>query len=286
MQQLFDFLRKWNYIFLFVVLEAVSSLLLFRFNHYQGSVFFTAANGLNARMESWYANMQNYLSLKEINKQLTATNLALSRENAKLRFALKQHEYQPTAAETRMKERMDSIGVIEALVVSNKVNKPNNYIVIDRGTQDGIHPEMGVVGGTGIVGIVSQCGPHYSLVMPLINTRSNISCRLRGQEYFGYLQWDGRDPRVAQLDEIPRYAKIKAGMVVETSGFSAVFPPGINVGKVTKIHNSTDGQSYRLDIKLSTDFSTLRDVNIITTTYKAEIDTLNARMRLINAEEE
>ena len=120
-------------------------------------------------------------------------------------------------------------------------------------------------------------GPNYSLVLPVNNRKSSISCRVRGQRYFGYLQWDGHNARRAYVDDIPRYAKIKAGEIVETSGYSAVFPPGMFVGKVRKVRNSDDGQSYRLDIDLNIDLSTVRDVYIITTPYKSEIDTLRKR---------
>lgn len=164
--------------------------------------------------------------------------------------------------------------MVPATVVSNSMERTNNYLVIDRGTADGIRPEMGVVGGGGVVGIVYLTGPHHSLVIPVTNRKSSISCRVRGQSYFGYLQWDGASLLMAYLDDVPRYAKVKVGQAVETSGYSAVFPPGIFVGRVKRIRNSADGQSYRLDVNLGTNFANLRDVSVVTTPYKAEIDTL------------
>ena len=138
---------------------------------------------------------------------------------------------------------------------------------------------MGVVGGGGVVGIVYLAGPHHSLVIPVTNRKSSISCRVRGQNYFGYLQWDGKSMLSAYVDDVPRYAKVRVNQAVETSGYSAVFPPGIFVGRIREIRNSADGQSYRLDITLGTDFANLRDVSVVATPYKAEIDTLQTHAR-------
>ena len=133
---------------------------------------------------------------------------------------------------------------------------------------------MGVVSGGGVVGIVFLTGPNYSLVLPAINARSSISCRIRNHRFFGYLQWDGGSPIEAYVSDIPRYARLKVGEVIETSGYSSIFPPGIFVGRIRAIHNAPDGVTYRLDVTLGTDFGRLRDVTVIATENRAEIDTL------------
>jgi hypothetical protein len=153
----------------------------------------------------------------------------------------------------------------------------DGYLVLDRGSADGIRPEMGVVGGGGVVGIIYLVGPRHSLVLPVTNSKSSISCCVRGSHYFGYLLWDGGSTRKAHVDDVPRYAKVRAGNIIETSGYSSVFPPGIFVGRVHRVSNSSDGQSYRLDVVLGTDFSNIRDVNVVLTPYKAEIDSLRAK---------
>lgn len=278
MQQLFDFLRRWNYVFLFVVLEAVSGVMLFRFNHYQGNAYLCAANGMNASINSGYAYVESFFMLREGNTMLTEENLRLTKENEALRKSLRQLQHQPGITELRVQKCLADYEQIPALVVGNDIHTTHNYIVINKGSADGVRPEMGVVGGGGVVGIVYLCSLHYSLVMPIINSKSSISCRIRNQEYFGYLQWDGHSTHHAFLDDIPRYAKLREGMAVETSGYSAVFPPGIFVGRVTAIENSADGQSYRLSVNLGTNFAALRNVNVISTPYKAEIDTLRSHI--------
>lgn len=273
---LLDFIRKYNFVLLFVLFEAVSMLLLFRFNSYQGSVWFSAANGGVAAVNGLYTDVVDYLNLKEVNRELTDQNLALQRETELLRQALTTATNDTTLTEKLMRQRLEGYTLLPAKVVSNSAERADNYLVIDKGEDDGVKPEMGVVGGGGVVGIVYLTGKHHSLVIPVTNRKSSISCRVRGQNYFGYLQWDGRSMISAFVDDVPRYAKVQLNQAVETSGYSAVFPPGIFVGRIHKISNSADGQSYRLDVTLGTNFANLRDVSVVATPYKAEIDTLRA----------
>lgn len=271
---LVDFVSKYSYAFLFVILETLSMVLLFRFNSFQGSVWFSAANSMAAGVNGTYTNVISFFNLQHVNRQLTDQNIALQRETEILRQALASATRDTTVTEKLMREKLKGYAMVSATVVSNSSERVNNYLVIDRGSSDGIRPEMGVIGGGGVVGIVYLTGPHHSLVIPVTNRKSSISCRVRGQNYFGYLQWDGASMVSAYVDDVPRYARVKVGQAIETSGYSAVFPPGIFVGRVSKISNSSDGQSYRLDVSLGTNFANLRDVSVVTTPYKAEIDTL------------
>lgn len=279
MHNLLDFVRKYSYFFLFLLLETLSMVMLFRFNSFQGSVWFSAANGAVAYVNGLYADVTNYLYLTDVNRDLTDKNIALQTENERLRQALSTVTRDTTLTEKLMQEKLVGYQMLPATVVSNSAERVNNYLVIDKGETDGVKPEMGVVGGGGVVGIVYLTGPHHALVLPATNRKSSISCKLRGQNYFGYLEWNEASRRSAFLDDIPRYAQIKKGQVVETSGYSAVFPPGIFVGRVQNIRNSADGQSYSLDVTLGTNFANLRDVSVIITPYKAEIDTLQAHAR-------
>ena len=283
MHNLLDFVRKYSYFFLFMLLEVASLALLFRFNSYQGSVWFSAANSAVARIDGFYGNTLAYINLNEVNKDLTARNIQLQREAELLRSQLHQFTKDTTLTEQIMHEKLKDYTMIPATVVSNSNERDNNYLVIDKGTIDGIKPEMGVVGGGGVVGIVYLTGPHHSLVIPVTNRKSSISCRVRGQSYFGYLQWDGSSMRRAYVDDIPRYARVKKGEAAETSGYSSVFPPGIFVGRIRSISNSPDGQSYKLDVTLGTNFANLRDVEVVATPYKAEIDTLQVHAAAADA---
>ena len=238
----------------------------------------TAANESAAKANETYASLEAYFKLGDINALLTTENTKLQQENAVLRAALDSATHDTTFTERKVRQELAGFQLLPARVVSNGVRRGHDgYLVINRGRKDGIRPEMGVVGGGGVIGIVYLVGENYALIIPVTHTKSSISCRVRGKNYFGYLQWDGGSTRMAQLDDVPRYAKTRAGNVIETSGYSSVFPPGIFVGRVHKVSNSSDGQSYRLDIVLGTDFANLRDVNVVVTPYKAEIRQLQEK---------
>lgn len=275
MQVLLDFLRRYNYLFLFILCEIVSIVLLIRFNNYQGSTWMSAANTTAATVNRAYNDAEAFVRLGDVNAQLTNENIQLQRENEALRQALRDVRHDTTYTERRIHEQLAGYHFLPAKVINNRIRtNTDNYIVIDRGSADGVKNEMGVVSSGGVVGIVYLTNTHSSLVIPVTHSKSNISCRVRGQEYFGSLQWDGRNSRTAYVNDVPRYAKVKKGQVIETSGYSNIFPPGIFVGRVNKVSNSTDGQSYRIDVILGNDFAALRDVNVVTTPYKAEVDTL------------
>lgn len=283
MYYLLEFIRKYHYLLVFILLEILSFMLLFRFNSFQGSVWLSSANSAVARVDRIHGDITSYLDLRDVNRQLTSENIRLQQEAEALRNALLDAVRDSSEAELHLRERLREYKLIPAVVVSNSNSGDNNYLVIDKGTDDGVEPEMGVVGGTGVVGIVYLTGQNYSLVLPVTNSKSSISCRVEGQHYFGYLQWNGPSLREAHLDDVPRYAKIKKNDCIETSGYSSVFPPGIYVGRISAIHNSADGQAFRLDVNLGTDFSNLRDVNVIATPYKAEIDTLRSHANEVEA---
>jgi rod shape-determining protein MreC len=174
-------------------------------------------------------------------------------------------------------DSLSAYELIQAKVVSNTIVSPDNVITIDKGSADGVETDMGVVCGNGIVGVVYLTSAHYSVVLPALNKRSRISCAIRNRGYFGYLAWKGDDPSRAYVEDMPRHAKFKKGDWIETSGYSAIFPHGLSVGRIEKIYNSPDGLSYRLLVHLSTDFARLRTVFVIHDKGMAE------RMRLKEA---
>lgn len=164
----------------------------------------------------------------------------------------------------------DDYRIFKANVIKNSLNKADNYITLDRGSSDGIRPEMGVVDANGVVGIVYKTSPRYSLVIPLLNSKSSISCKIVGSEYFGYLKWEGRDSRFAYLKDLPRHAEFNLGDTVVTSGYSTVFPEGVMVGTVDDMSDSHDGLSYLLKIKLATDFGKVSNVRVISRSGQEE----------------
>ena len=165
---------------------------------------------------------------------------------------------------------LEQYELIPAKVVSNSLHREDNLITINRGRADGVRTDMGVACGLGVVGVVYMVSEHYSIVMPVLNVNSRVSCTIRKRGYFGYLRWSGGDPTVAYVEDIPRHAHFKRGDWVETNGYSSIFPQGVPAGKIIQVYNSSDGLSYRLKVRLATDFGNLRDVYVLSDKSIAE----------------
>ena len=263
MQNLIEFLAKSFHWLLFLLLELIGIVLLFQYNSYQGSVWMSSANAVTGKIYEWQSGIEQFFSLKDVNMQLTQRNLDLESKLYNLRNQLA--ELTDTVAIERAEyDSLSQYRLLKAQVVHMTLQERNNLITINKGSDDGVTTDMGVVSGMGIVGVVYLVGQHYSVVIPAINSHSRISCAIRGKNYFGIMKWDGGDTRYGYVDGIPRHAKFDNGEWVETNGYSAIFPPGVTVGKVVEKQNSRDGLSYRLKVELSTDFSQLRDVCLIT----------------------
>ena len=270
MRNLLEFLAKYNHWFVFLILEVVSMVLLFQYNSYQGSAWFSSANAVTGKLYEWDANVETFFSLTKVNQELTQRNAYLEQEVQKLSDSLVSVTKDSSIYHRDQFALLRNYRLIPAKVVANSIDKPGNLMTIDKGSADGIRKDMGVISGTGVVGIVYLVAEHYAIMIPVLNTKSNISCMIQNRGYFGYLRWKGGVSDLAYLEEVPRHAHFKLGDYVVTSGYSAVFPPGVRVGRILHVFNSADGLSYRVQLRLSTDFARLRDVCVIDDTAMKE----------------
>ncbi len=275
MRNLLLFLQRYTHILLFIVLEIVSLSLLFNYGKMQRSVFFSTTNSFIATIDRLSYDVTSFMSLRDVNKRLERENTKLKLQNEALKASIADSLQTLSPTAMRVYESLVSFPQIEAKVTSNEQRADRlNHLVINKGSDDGVKSGMGVIGGGGVIGIVAEAGANYSLVIPVTNKRSAISCRIRGTNWFGYLVWEGGSKLIAYMDEVPRYAEAKRGMAIETSGYSDIFPPGIFVGNILSAENAPDGQSLRLTIHLGTDFSNLRNVSVVKNTFRSQIDTL------------
>ena len=278
MKNLLEFLHKHHHWFLFVILEVISAVLLFQYNSYQNSVWFTTANMVAGRVYEWSSAVEAFFSLTKVNEDLTLRNFYLERQVTQLRRLYGEATQEVSSKERQELEMLSQYKLIPAKVVTNELHERDNLLTINKGEADGVEPGMGVACGKGVVGVTYLTSPHYSVVIPVLNmSASRISCAIRGHDYFGVLRWDGKDAGIAYVEDIPRHARFKRGDLVETNGYSSIFPPGVLVGQIKQVYNSRDGLSYRLQVRLSTDFGNLRDVVVIND------KTIMERVRLMRA---
>lgn len=258
MHTLLNFFIKHNHWFLFLLLEGIGVMLIVQFNNYQNAKMFTSANSVAGNLFAAITDVSSYFALKSENARLLEYNKELNEQVTALQAHLAQQEDSATVA--ALPHKANGFFYNCATVVNNSLNAVNNYITIDKGTADGVEAEMGVFCNEGVVGIIYTASEHYSVVIPLLNSKSSISCRVKGSDSFCTLQWDGSDTRYSYLVDLPRYTKFEVGDTVVTSGFSSIFPADIPVGRIEKTEDSDDGMFAQARVELFTDFATLRKV--------------------------
>lgn len=263
MRNLLAFLAKYNHWFVFILLEVICFVLLFRFNNFQGSVYFSSANAVAGKVYEYNSSVTTFFNMSQSNQKLSERNLILEQQVRALTQYIATHHGDSLAMEQCQKQALAGFKLIPAKVIQSTINREDNLITIDKGKADGIHEDMGVACGTGVVGVVYMASDHYSIVLPVINVNSNISVMIRKRGYFGFLHWKGSPSDIAYVDDVPRHARFALGDYVVTNGYSSIFPPGIMVGKILHVFNSSDGLSYRVQLRLSTDFGKLRHVCVI-----------------------
>ena len=272
MRELFNFFLRHGKWLVFLIYIALGCILLFRGSPYQHHVFLTSAYWVTCSGDRFTNSVTSYFGLREINEDLNRRNADLQLEVIALQEELKRVQesfgVDSSSLATPILRHFD---MKVAHVINNSIARPYNYLTINKGSIDGIAPEMGVIDQNGVVGVVNVVGEHTSRVISLLNPHFRLSCKVKGSDGFGSLVWDGIDPGIALLEELPRHTVFNPGDTVITSGYSAVFPEGIPVGTVMPDETPHNENFFTLKIRLLADFSTLSNVQVIVNNMKDEL---------------
>jgi rod shape-determining protein MreC len=226
---------------------------------------------------SRYANLQQYFNLKEANQKL-------AEENTRLRNALGSNFISPDTTVIPFTDSsfVDTLGrkrkfiYLPAKVIGNSYTLQNNYLMLERGTNQGIKKGMAVVGPSGIVGVVVDVSSNISKVMSLLHRNSKVSAMLKKDNTTGSIEWDGADPSLLVLRNISKSAKVVKGDTVLTSAYSANFPSQLMIGRVASITADPATNYYTLKIKTATNFFTIQSVDVIyNTRFNEQIELEN-----------
>ena len=274
MNRLIDILKKYDYVVVFVLLVVLSVVLMARTTYYQRSRI-TAWTGSMAG--GWYEGVNSiggYFGLKGENDRLAA-------ENAELRARLAESyiDYTDsvfTVNDTVYRQRYD---YTEARVIKNSWSQQNNYIIIGKGRQHGIEPDMAVISPDGIVGVVVSTTKNFAKVMPVLHSDSRNSVKVKRTGISGSLVWDGKDYRYAQVLDVPTTHQFDGGDTIVTSGLANDFPEGIPVGYVESAETLKGSGFYKVRIRLATDFNKLDHVYVINNKFRKEQQELMEDMK-------
>lgn len=283
MRNIFLFIRRYFNFLSFLALQALALSFLFRYNKFHEAAFAGVANEITGRVNEQYNTIDYYFKLKRANENLV-------KENVALREMLRSN-YQP--ADTTQRLVVDSIRVDslkpfqryvyrEAKVVGSFITTQTNFVTIHRGSNQGVRPDMAVIGSNGVVGRVVNTSANFSTVMTMISRQFKVDGKLKNSGERGSIGWDGQNPRIVHMRNIPKSVPVQKGDSVLTSELSSIFPPNILIGTVDSVMNDPSTNFYNLRLKTGTNFSTVQFVYVVQNTQAEEQQKLENATRNTN----
>ena len=279
MRNVFLFLRRYSVFIIFLVMQIIALSMLFTDNRFHNTVMGMFSNEVAGSINKRVDRAEEFLSLSEQNRKLRE-------QNAKLLSLLPSGSLLPDSAMELVTDtfRLDSIKqyrqyqYLSAKVISNSVFLQQNYMVLHRGTGQGIIPNMAVVSVDGIVGTVVHVSENMAIVMSLLNRQSKVIATLKKGSGLGEVSWDGKDPRYLILTKIPKTVVVKKGDTVVTSPYSDKFPPGLPIGIVDEVEQDQETNTYILQVKTAVNFYNIQHAFVVKNRLQDEMDELKKKM--------
>ena len=272
MQQIISFLYKNKLFILFLLLEVLAVLFTIQSHSFHKSKFVNSANFISGGIYDRVNNFKEFFLLKKENQRL-------SEENAYLRNLLAIENKDSVSTDVLVLDSLkynQKYSYTAAKVINNNYRKNNNHLTIDRGSNSGVEPDLGVINSKGIVGITKSVSNNYATVLSILNVNSRINAKLLNSDYFGSLSWDNEDYNVVQLQDLPVQASIYVGDTIVTGGKSTIFPEGIPIGTIRDFKTQNNRYEY-INIGLFNDMSSIGYVQVIKNFDKLEIQNLEEK---------
>ena len=258
MRNLFLFIKKYYFILLFILIESFSLYLYISNHKFQQSEFLSFTQEYTGAIYDYYSNINEYLYLREENKYL-------KKENSKLHTILSKE---------KQNENRHMYNFIPARIINNSIYKKDNFIVINKGNLDGVNNGMGIITDNGIIGIINSTSNNYSRAISILNSKSSISVKHAKSDQNGSLKWNNNNYMEAEINDIPNHAKISIGDTIQTNGYSSIFPEDINIGTIISYKKGTENGLYNIKVRFLNDMNSVKNVYIINSLYKNEIEEL------------
>ncbi|MBO5961106.1 MAG: rod shape-determining protein MreC [Paludibacteraceae bacterium] len=270
MRNLIQFFLKYIGFILFLVLEIECFVLYLKHHHYPNSVIFSSTNVVTSGVMNVSNEVKQFVNLRSANSFLSSENARLNNRVAALEQELTRLSRSEGDSTFFTYPASSPIRFLSARVVNASSNRVRNYLTLDRGSDDGVREDMGVVSGNQVVGIVKSVSRHFCVVLPLIHPSTGVSCKLRSNGYVGVLRWEPGDDSVGLLADVGRHVSVTRGDSVVTSGYTSVFPEGFYVGRVLDCELPTGATYYTIQVGLGVNYKTLSHVEIVDNKYYEE----------------
>lgn len=277
MRKLIEFIRSIYAVVLFILLEAAALSYYAHSNAYTQARLLVRSNQVVGSVQGLFTQMRHFWSLGSENRRLSERIASLEEELLRYRAA---------EAEGRLARLADSTARLPyyyttARVASTSINRSGNFIVIDRGSRQGIESEMGILSAEGaMAGYIVSVSKNYAAALSILNPRFQASGKLRHDPaYYGSLRWEGTDSRFVMLDELPKYADIHEGDEIVSTGFSNYFPPDVPIGTVASFELNETGTYYTVRVRLAADMSALSEVIVTRNNNLEELRGLEEKLK-------
>jgi len=269
MRNLYLFLLKTTHISLFLILAGICISFIYKSSNYKQWWLNAFSKEISAPVLSFQNKYIEYVHLKTDNKALLEQNKA---------FLNKTFNHEIEQSEEKKLRQGDSLlfSYYTAKIIESTVNKQNNYIILDKGIKDGVETSMGVVSSKGVVGIVKDISPNFSIVLSLLHSQFSIFAKLKNSNVTGMLTWDGENPKYAQIANIANIELVKMGDTVVTQ-HSLIFPTDYPIGIVSSISSKKTGGYFVLKVKILHPFEKMGDVYLVKQNYREELNDLVER---------
>ncbi|MBK8448829.1 MAG: rod shape-determining protein MreC [Saprospiraceae bacterium] len=258
---------------LFVILQSLCLFWIVKFNQNQQKIYLHSYQLMASGIQSKYQYLISYFSLRERYDSIAVENAKL-RSNQINTFSNSQKKVDSLI---NHKSEDQLYQLIPARVINNALDKRNNMITLDKGGKHNIAPGMGVITNKGIVGIVTDTSSNYSLVMSVLHSNTNISARLKRCGFFGSLIWNGKDPSIMNLQAIQKYADVRLGDTIVTSGYSIAFPKNLLIGTVDMYKVEEGSFTFKINVALSQSMTNIDQVYVILSHDKGEKENLEKK---------
>lgn len=276
MLRILQFLYSLRSFLLFVLLEVLAIGLIVSNNSPQGAAFFNSSSAVTGSVLQARSDVVDFFSLAESNE-------ALLGENARLLGQLNLMNAIPDSTTIELDSALEAqYSFMGARIISNSLRFAQNHITLNKGAKHGVKPGMGVFNEQGVIGRVKSVNENYSVVISLLNTELTLSSKIKSNDSFGSTKWDGKDSKKAKLLYVPRHVTATPGDTIITTGYSAVFPEGIQVGIIESVNQSDDPNYLDIVLALSVDFSKAHYVYLVENTQLGELDSLYRQSEIEN----
>ncbi|MFD2725313.1 rod shape-determining protein MreC [Hyunsoonleella rubra] len=266
MQQIINFIIRNKNFLLFALLFGISLIFTIQSHSYHRSKFINSANFLSGGVYNSANNISSYFNLKSQNK-------LLAEENNRLSTMLFNQNMESDSIKTDSSSTL-KYKFTHANIIRNSYALSSNFLLLNKGKNDSIQEDFGVISSLGLVGIIDHTSGNYATAISILNTSSQISAQLQKTNHFGTLKWDGKSPEIVQLIDIPKAATFTDGDTIVTSGRSSIFPKGILVGTVENSKLDVAENFYEINVRLFNDMTNLEHVYIIENKDREEIENL------------